>query len=184
MGETLEPLADPGETPKERVDRELGELLQGLRVAGTGVQVLFAFLLTLPFSSGFHKIDTMGHGLFYVAVVTAAVASICFIAPATQQRILFRSGLKELLLRRANRLGVVGGISLAISMACSTSLVVDALTGGWPAAAIGVAVGFLSAWLWFIQPLMSLLRARKRGQSSRGGSTYHVSRDLQNGRTP
>ncbi|GII31604.1 DUF6328 family protein [Planotetraspora mira] len=164
MDDRAEPLSNPEENPKERLDRELIELLQGLRVAATGVQVLFAFLLTLPFSAGFNKIDKAGHWLFLVAVVTAALASICLIAPATQHRILFRSGLKALLLRRANRLGVVGGIALAISMVCSTSLVVDTLTGLWPAVVIAAAIAALSAWLWFFQPLVSLLRARDRDQ--------------------
>ncbi|WP_169947698.1 DUF6328 family protein [Microbispora sp. H11081] len=160
MSEVLEPLENTDEHPKERVDRELGELLQGLRVAATGVQVLFAFLLTLPFSAGFGKIDATGDWLFYSAVVTAAVASICLIAPATQHRILFRSGLKELLLRRANRLGVVGGLALAVSMSCSTALVVDALAGVWQTALIWAFVALLSGWLWFVQPLLSLRRVR------------------------
>ena len=83
---------EPGETPKERVDRELGELLQGLRVAVTGVQVLFAFLLTLPFAAGFDKVDTLGRWLFFIALLSAALASICFITPAAQHRLLFRTG--------------------------------------------------------------------------------------------
>ncbi|MBB5628036.1 DUF6328 family protein [Sphaerisporangium krabiense] len=146
------------ETHKERVDRELGELLQGLRVAATGVQVLFAFLLTLPFSSGFGKVDASGRWLFYIAMLSAAVASICLIAPATQHRILFRTTLKELMLHRANRLGVVGGIALAISMACSTGLVVEAFLGVLPAAILAAGVVALSGWLWFIQPLVSRYR--------------------------
>jgi len=111
--------------------------------------------MTLPFSAGFQKAGTTGHWLFYVAVVAAAAASICLIAPATQHRILFRSGLKELLLRRANRLGVAGGLALAVSMACSTALVMESLTGAWPAALLGAGVAVLSGWLWFVQPLLS-----------------------------
>lgn len=152
----MEPLRNPEENRKERVDRELGELLQGLRVASTGVQVLFAFLLTLPFSAGFEKVDSTVRWMFYTAVVTAAVASICFIAPATQHRIMFRSGLKEVMLHRANRLGVIGGIALAITMTCSTGLVVEALTGPWPATVVAAGVAGLSGWLWFVQPLLSL----------------------------
>ncbi|GAA4570957.1 DUF6328 family protein [Planotetraspora kaengkrachanensis] len=161
MNDSATPLSNPEENPKERLDRELMELLQGLRVAATGVQVLFAFLLTLPFSAGFGKIGREGHWLFLIAVITAALASICLIAPATQHRILYRSGLKAQLLRRANRLGVVGGIALAISMVCSTSLVVDVLTSLWLAVVIAAAIAALSAWLWFVQPLVSLLRARR-----------------------
>ncbi|GII85628.1 hypothetical protein Ssi03_36180 [Sphaerisporangium siamense] len=149
------------ETHKERVDRELGELLQGLRVAATGVQVMFAFLLTLPFSTGFDKVDSSGRWLFYIAMLSAAVASICFIAPATQHRILFRTKLKEMMLHRANRLGVVGGIALAIAMSCSTGLVVEAFLGVLPAALLAAGVAGLSGWLWFVQPLVSRYRRRE-----------------------
>ncbi|GGL12201.1 hypothetical protein Sme01_68770 [Sphaerisporangium melleum] len=152
------PAQESDETHKERVDRELGELLQGMRVAGTGVQVLFAFLLTLPFSAGFEKVDHAGRWLFYIAMLSAAVASICFIAPATQHRVLFRSSLKEPMLHRANRLGVVGGVALAISMTCSTGLVVESFLGSLPAALLAGGVAALSAWLWFVQPLLSLHR--------------------------
>ncbi|ETK31745.1 DUF6328 family protein [Microbispora sp. ATCC PTA-5024] len=153
---------NPEENRKERVDRELGELLQGLRVAATGVQVLFAFLLTLPFSAGFEKVDQTVRWMFYVAVLAAAVASICLIAPATQHRILFRSGLKEVMLHRANRLGVAGGAALAISMTFATGLVVEALAGAWLAALVAAVVAGLSGWLWFVQPLLSLRAAGTR----------------------
>jgi hypothetical protein len=156
---------NPEESHKARVDRELGELLQGLRVAATGVQVMFAFLLTLPFSTGFGKVDQAGRWLFYVAMLSSAVASICFIAPATQQRILFRTTLKELMLRRANRLGVVGGIALSVAMTCSTGLVVESFLGVLPAALLAGAVAGLSGWLWFVQPLVSKYGRRGRAES-------------------
>ncbi|WP_214107215.1 DUF6328 family protein [Acrocarpospora catenulata] len=157
-------LRNPDENPKERVDRELGELLQGLRVAATGVQVLFAFLLTLPFSNGFGKVDETGRWLFYVALVTAATASICLIAPATQQRVLFRSGLKEIMLHRANTLALLGGITIAISMTCSAGLAVLVFLGGRPAAFLAGGIAVLSAWLWFLQPLYT--RYRNRGSTT------------------
>ncbi|MBP2703175.1 hypothetical protein JOL79_05090 [Microbispora sp. RL4-1S] len=165
MNDMTEPLTNPEETRKERVDRELGELLQGLRVASTGVQVLFAFLLTLPFSSGFGKIDVTALWMFYVAVASAATASICLIAPAAQHRVLFRSQLKEVMLKRANRIGVVGGVALAVSMTFSTGLVVAVSAGSWPGALIAAGVAGLSAWLWFVQPLLSLHRAPREGTS-------------------
>jgi hypothetical protein len=153
-------LANPDENPKERVDRELGELLQGLRVAATGVQVLFAFLLTLPFSAGFGKVDMAGKWLFYVALVAAAIASICLIAPTTQHRIMFRSGLKEIVLRRANELALAGGIAIAVSMTCSTALAVEVFLGAWPAALLAGGIALLSGWLWFVLPLVTLHRHR------------------------
>jgi Family of unknown function (DUF6328) len=179
MSESLEPLQNLEENPKERVDRELGELLQGLRVAATGVQVLFAFLLTLPFAAGFQKVNATARWMFYLAVVTAAVASICLIAPATQHRILFRSGLKEVMLKRANRLGVAGGIALAISMTFSTGLVVETLAGGWPGALVAAGVAGLSGWLWFVQPLLSLHCAT----GCRPGRTHDCTHDSFRDRT-
>jgi hypothetical protein len=122
------------------------------------VQVLFAFLLTLPFSTGFDKVDQVGHWLYYVAMLSAATASICLITPATQQRILFRSALKEKMLRRANVLSLVGGAALAVSMICSTALVVKSILGAWPAALLAGGVAGLSAWLWFLQPIIDRRR--------------------------
>ncbi|MBB5963175.1 DUF6328 family protein [Planomonospora venezuelensis] len=150
----------PGESPKERVDRELTELLQGLRVAVTGVQVLFAFLLTLPFSAGFHKVDTLGRWLFFIALLSAALASVCFITPAAQHRLLFRTGLKERMLHRANELGIAGAIGLAVSITSSVALVTETVIGDWPAALFGGAVGLSSAWFWFAQPLIDLYRTK------------------------
>ena len=131
-------------------------------MAATGVQVMFAFLLTLPFSAGFSRVDKAGRWLFYLAMLSAAVASICFIAPATQHRLLFRTPLKELMLHRANRLGVAGGIALAIAMTCSTGLVVEAFLGLLPAALLAGGVALLSGWLWFVEPLVSRYRRRDR----------------------
>ncbi|MEU4836315.1 DUF6328 family protein [Streptosporangium sp. NPDC023615] len=148
----------PGESRKERVDRELGELLQGLRVAVTGVQVLFAFLLTLPFAAGFDKVDLLGHWLFFIALLSAAVASVCFITPAAQHRLLFRTGLKEKMLHRANALGIAGAAGLAIAMTSSIALVAETVINSWPAAIFGAVVALTSLWLWFVQPIIDLYR--------------------------
>jgi Family of unknown function (DUF6328) len=147
---------ESGETPKERVDRELGELLQGLRVAVTGVQVLFAFLLTLPFAAGFNKVDALGHWLFFIALLSAALASVCFITPAAQHRLLFRTSLKEKMVHRANGLGIAGAIGLAVAMTSSVALVAETVINAWPAALFAGAVALTSAWLWFIQPIADL----------------------------
>ncbi|MQA87003.1 MAG: hypothetical protein GEV03_20835 [Streptosporangiales bacterium] len=143
------------ETPKERVDRELGELLQGLRVAVTGVQVLFAFLLTVPFASGAGRV-TGAHGwLFYVALLGAAVASVAYIAPAAQHRILFRTGNKEALLRRSNRFGVAGSLSLGTSMTAAAALVVDVLFDARLAVVTGAVIAALALWAWLVEPLLT-----------------------------
>lgn len=149
---------NPDENPKERVDRELSELLQGLRVMVTGVQVLFAFLFAMPFQTGFAKVDTSGHWLFFIALTSSAAASVCFITPAVQHRLLFRTGLKEKMLHRANELGVAGAISLAIAMTTAVALVAEVVLGNWLAILFGAAVAFATSWLWILQPIVDLHR--------------------------
>ncbi|MFC9976287.1 DUF6328 family protein [Spirillospora sp. NPDC127200] len=143
------------ETEHERLDRQLMELLQGFRVAVTGVQVLFAFLLTVPFATRFGIVDGPGEVLFYISLFGAAVASLCFIAPAIQHRILFQAGQKPLLIRRANRFGIAAALALAVSITASTTLIIETLVGGWQAVATAVAVGLLASWIWFVQPLLT-----------------------------
>lgn len=152
--------AEPGESHKERVDRELSELLQGLRVAVTGVQVLFAFLLTVPFQAGFGNIDTVGTWLFFIALTTSALASVCFITPAAQHRLIFRTGLKERMLHRANQLGVAGAVFLLIAMTSAVALVAETVLNGWPAALFGGTVALTGGWFWILQPILDLRRSR------------------------
>ncbi|MEH1125627.1 DUF6328 family protein [Micromonospora sp. CPCC 206061] len=140
------------ETPDERADRNFIELLQGFRVAVTGVQVLFAFLLVVPFSTEFGKVDDFGRSLLYVALVSSAIASICYIAPAAQHRVLFRQGLKEPLVHRSNRLGLAGGVALLIAMVSATLMVVDHLFGGLVPMLTAGTLAALATWLWFVQP--------------------------------
>ncbi|MFC4056418.1 DUF6328 family protein [Actinomadura syzygii] len=151
------------ETEHERLDRQLMELLQGFRVAVTGVQVLFAFLLTVPFSASFSKVDSTGRPMFYVALFGAAVASICFIAPVFQHRILFRLGQKALLIKRANRFGIVGAFALTVSITAATTLIVESLEdeAAWTALT-AAAVLALCGWTWFVQPYLTRLRAHRR----------------------
>jgi Family of unknown function (DUF6328) len=146
------------ETAKERVDRELGELLQGLRVALPGVQVLFAFLLTVPFASGFEKVDAFEQHVLFVSLVSAAVASICFITPAAQHRVLFRSGSKEILVRRSNLYGIAGAFALGVAMASAAVLVVDVIYSRGAAAWTAIGLVALWAWCWFGQPLLTRRR--------------------------
>ncbi|MDL4820381.1 DUF6328 family protein [Actinomadura opuntiae] len=162
---SVDPSSKPrNETEHERLDRQLMELLQGFRVATTGVQVLFAFLLTVPFSKGWTMVDEIGKALFYVALFGAAVASICFIAPVFQHRILFQLNKKPLLIRRANRFGILGAFALALSITASTTLIVQTLAVDKAAIGAAVAVLALSGWAWFVQPYLSRLSANGRAE--------------------
>ncbi|GAA0938308.1 DUF6328 family protein [Actinocorallia libanotica] len=153
------PSAVPGESPAARADRNFVELLQGLRVAVTGVQVLFAFLLTVPFSPGFEEVTDAQRNLYYVALVSAAVASIFFIAPAAQHRILFRQGLKEPLVHRSNRYTMLGTLALAVSITSASLLVVDYIFRWDLATATAIALAGMALWMWFLGPL--LYRSRR-----------------------
>ncbi|GAA4241425.1 DUF6328 family protein [Actinomadura meridiana] len=160
---TSDPADKPrNETRHERLDRQLMELLQGFRVAVTGVQVLFAFLLTVPFSANFDRVDGGGRPLFYIALFGAAFASICFIAPVFQHRILFQLGQKALLIRRANRFGILGAFALAVSITSATALIVESLED---TAALTVVVAVivlaLCGWAWFVQPYLTRLAAHR-----------------------
>jgi hypothetical protein len=144
---------------REVLDRDLVEILQELRVAVAGVQILFGFLLTLPFSTGFHRIGYTGRWVYYVSLITAAVASICFIAPATQHRMLFHSGNEELLISRSNQYGIAGASALTVSLACGVAVAARGFFSSWLAAVTAMGVVVLCAWTWFIQPLLTRKRA-------------------------
>ena len=157
------------ESPAARADRNFMELLQGFRVAVTGVQVLFAFLLTVPFAPGFSKVARTDRWLFYVALVGAALASMFFIAPVAQHRILFRQGFKETLVKRANVYGLLGTVALAVSMTAATLMVVDYLFGGALPYVTAAGAALLAVWLWFVEPARDRRAGEKApSQSGRG----------------
>ena len=140
------------ETRKERVDRELLELLNELRVALPGVQILFAFLLVVPFQQRVEQTTDFQRSLYLVTLVAAAVATGLFIAPAAQHRVLFRQHDKEGLLHRSSRSAYAGVVVLAIAITSAVLLVVDVLfsrTQAWVTAGV---VGALLAWWWVVIP--------------------------------
>jgi hypothetical protein len=140
------------ETKKERVDRELIELLNELRVALPGVQVLFAFLLILPFTAGWAKLDGTGRIIYFVTLMLAAVASGFLIAPSAHHRLRFRQGDKEQLVLWGNRMALCGLVSLALAIAGSIAVVADFIYGEAVGLTFaGLALLFL-ALLWFGVP--------------------------------
>jgi uncharacterized membrane protein len=148
----------PDETHKERLDRELIELLNELRVALPGIQVLFAFLLTLPFSTGFDKLNSQQRTVYFVTFLTTATASAFLMAPTAYHRLRFRQGDKEQMLRTANRFAIAGTALLALSMGAAVYLVADLMYGTAWAAACGGATVALLAGCWFVLPLSRRLR--------------------------
>jgi hypothetical protein len=107
------------ETSKERLDRDLLELLNELRILLPGAQVLFAFLLILPFNTGFSDASTFHRSLLLVALLAAAFAMALLVAPAAQHRILFRSKEKRRLLWRSNLFAIGGMLLLGVAVVVS-----------------------------------------------------------------
>ncbi len=148
------------ESEDERLDRNLQELLGELRVILPGVQVLFAFLLVVPFNQRFEDVSTFQKYLYLATLLCAATASACLIAPSIHHRITFRTQDKEYLVARANRLTIVGGVFLATAMTGAIWLIAGYLYGDaiTAVAAAGVAVTF--AILWYVVPLRRLRQQR------------------------
>jgi hypothetical protein len=138
------------ETELERADRQLGELLQELRVLVTGVQVLFAFLLTVPFSTGFKEVSAGERYLYLAILVAAAAAAGLLIAPTAMHRILFRQGDKQHIVWVASRLAIAGIACLAIAMSGIVALISGHLFGWVTGLIVGCLVGLYLVTLWFL----------------------------------
>jgi hypothetical protein len=142
------------ETPEERADRNLSELLQELRVALPGVQVLFAFLLTVPFSQGFDSLEPVQRELYFGVLLATALSTALLIAPTAYHRLLFRKRDKEHLVRISNRLTLAGLGVLAIALTGAVLLISDLLFKTTPTVIFTVAAGLTFATLWGILPLL------------------------------
>ncbi|HYH92645.1 MAG TPA: DUF6328 family protein [Candidatus Saccharimonadales bacterium] len=141
------------EDPKKRVDRELIELLNELRVALPGVQVLFAFLLILPFQQAFRDASAEDQAVYTLALLLTALGAALLIAPSMYHRLNFRRGNKERILFDSNKLMVVGMIATAAAISCCVYLVVDVVHGGTAAVAATVGTFIVYAALWLGLPL-------------------------------
>ena len=141
------------ETPEERADRNLSELLGELRVALPRVQVLFAFLLIVPFNQGFTKMTDFERKLYFAVLLCTALASMLLIAPSIHRRILFRQREKEHLVLSSNRLTGAGLGVLALGMTGAVLLITHFLFGGLTAGVTGGLVPVAFILLWYATPL-------------------------------
>jgi len=141
------------ETEKERVDRELIEFLNEVRVVLPGVQVLFAFLLTLPFTGTFSDIDGVERIAYNVAFFSTALSAVLMITPSSFHRLRFRKGDKEEILRTSNRLVLAGIVSLGVAMVAVVWLVAELVFTSSIANVIGIAAALIVITLWFALPL-------------------------------
>jgi Family of unknown function (DUF6328) len=148
----------PEESKQERLDRELIEFLNEVRVALPGVQVLFAFLLIVPFSNGYGNMTDLQKDVYFVTFLLTAGASAFLIAPSAQHRLRWREHDKERLLIVANRQAIAGAALLALAMSGATFLVTDVLFDLTSAAIVTGVVAALFTWLWFGWPLWREVR--------------------------
>jgi len=142
-----------GEDRQERTARELIELLNELRVILPGVQFLFAFLLTVPFSQRFSKLDGLETGVFFVTLLCTAIATALLMAPSAQHRVLWREGVRERRLELGNTLTIAGLIFLVPAMVGAVFVVSDFIFGLGAAVIATLLLGFFFALLWFALPL-------------------------------
>lgn len=142
-----------GESPEERRNRELIELLNELRVALPGVQVLFAFLLAIPFATRFPELSDLDRDVYFAALLATMVSTALLITPSAYHRFLFRHGDKEQLLETSNRLTIAGIGVLAVAITCSLFVIADFLFGRAMTIAITVVTALTFGLLWYALPL-------------------------------
>ena len=142
-----------GESEAQRLDRNLMELLQELRVAQTGVQILFAFLLTLPFSARFEQTSAFQRDVYVATLLCAAASTALIIAPVSIHRFLFRARKKKLIVASGNLLAHGGLVFLALAVVGSVLLILDEVVGGTTARVMAAAAGVWFVVFWYALPL-------------------------------
>ena len=141
------------ESEAQRNDRNLAELLQELRVAGLGVQVLFGFLLSLPFTARFARLSQGQRDLYLASLVLAAVATALLLGPVAYHRLVFRRGQKESLVRSASVMAILGLATVGLAVSAAVLLVTGYVASGLAAALITTFVFCVFGVLWFAYPL-------------------------------
>jgi Family of unknown function (DUF6328) len=139
---------------EERTNRQMAELLQELRVALPGVQILFAFLLTVPFAQGFQRVTDFQKNLYFATLMCTAISTACLIAPTATHRLRFHQRDRKYVIEVAHDLTIVGLAFLALAILLAVTLITDYLFDGparwiWPA-----LIALVIAVLWFIRPLL------------------------------
>jgi cobalamin synthase len=157
-------MGDGDRTAEEvKRDRQMAELLQELRIALPGVQILFAFLLTVPFAMGFQKVTPFQRDLYFATLLATTASTACLIAPSATHRLRFHQKERAYIIESSNRLLIAGLAFLAIAMVCAVALITDYLFGlgdswYWPA-----AVAVVLVVLWFVRPLVRRVRGVSSG---------------------
>ena len=158
-----------GERKGERLDRELMELLQELRVMLPGVQVLLAFLLTAPFQQRFAQLPGSMRNAFFASIACATVATVLLIAPSAHHRLRWRAGEKERLLRIGNQMALWGTVFLAAAIVLALYVVTNVLFTSELALATAVAAVIVFAGLWYVLPLAWRPSPEEKASEEGGG---------------
>jgi hypothetical protein len=149
------------ETPLERFDRNLVELLQEVRVVQTGVQVLFAFLLTAPLAARFPELTAFQRHVYFATLLATGAAAILLIAPTAYHRLLFRLGDKEHLVRVSNRFTIAGLAFVAISMVGALAFVTDLMFDGATVHVTVAVAAMVCVFCWWLLPLWRRVTLRR-----------------------
>ena len=157
----------PDESNDDRHDRELIELLNELRVALPGVQVLFAFLLTVPFSNGFPKLGQFDRDIYFVAFIATAVSTVLLIAPSSYHRLRWRQHDKERMLVVSNILTIAGLLSLAVAITATVFMITDFVFHRAWASTFTAIMAALFLVFWYGLPLAAAIQDRRKSRRSR-----------------
>ncbi|WP_395570434.1 DUF6328 family protein [Streptomyces sp. BK79] len=158
------------ESPHERINRRWNEILQETRVAQTGVQILFGFLLSVAFTPLFHDLSTFDHTVYVITVVSGATATACLIAPVSIHRFLSGQRMKEEVMEAAHRLMMCGMLLLAVTIGCTLLLILHVVVPGVLAKSLAGAVMLWFALSWYAFPLWLRRRSTRRSTSPDGSA--------------
>jgi hypothetical protein len=146
---------------QEKQDRQMIELLNELRVALPGVQILFGFLLTVPFAQGFQRVTETQKDLFYATLLCTALSTVCFIAPSATHRLRFHQGDRQYVIETANKYAIAGLSFLAVAIILALVMITDVLYAGTAVFAFPVLVALALVTLWFARPLVRGAKDRR-----------------------
>jgi hypothetical protein len=156
VAEQRHPGSGRDETERERVDRNLQEMLGELRVALPGVQVLFAFLLVVPFNQRFGEVTSFQKGIYFTTLMFTTASAVCLISPSVHHRLEFRQQNKEEIVTTGNRIVIVGLALLAVAMTGAVVFITDVLYDAGTTAAVGIGLALGFGLLWYALPLRRL----------------------------
>jgi hypothetical protein len=139
---------------REKRDRQMLELLNELRIALPGVQILFGFLLTVPFAQGFERVTSTQRTLFYATLLATAVSTVCLIAPSATHRLRFHKSDRAYIIESASRYMIAGLVFLAIAIVLALAMITDYLYDGWITWAAPIVLTLIVAGIWFVRPLL------------------------------